>query len=131
MFSNQILKKTEPLLLKRVKVIMDIKNLKEAKHTTLCLSGELDAVSSIDLDEQIKQTLNSGEVNVLIDLKDLVYISSAGLGVFMSYVKDIESSNKQMILFNLNETIYSTFEILGLHHIITILDTKEEAIGKC
>ena len=110
---------------------MDIVNLKESTHTLLSLSGELDALSSIDLDEQVKKTFESDETNILIDLGKLTYISSAGLGVFMSYIKDFETSKKQIILFNLTEEVYSTFEILGLHHIISIVGTKQEAVSKC
>ena len=110
---------------------MNIVNIKESTYTLLSLSGELDALSSIDLDDQIKKTFGSGEVNILINLKDLLYISSAGLGVFMSYIKDLESSKKQLILFGLNEAIFSTFEILGLHHIISIVESRQEAVSKC
>lgn len=110
---------------------MNIENHKEENYTVLTISGELDATSSIDLDSQIKNSFDSEEQNLLIDLKDLTYISSAGLGVFMSYVKDIETSNKKLILFNLNETIFDTFEILGLHHIIPIVKTKQIARSLC
>ena len=110
---------------------MNIVNVKEPTYTLLSLSGELDALSSIDLDDQIKKTFDSDEPNVLVSLDDLSYISSAGLGVFMSYVKDLETNNKQLILFGLNETVYSTFEILGLHYIIPIVGSKQEAVLRC
>lgn len=110
---------------------MDINKTKEANYSVLELMGELDALSAIDLDDEIKKSLEAEEVNLLIDLDKLIYISSAGLGVFMSYVKDIEKGGMKMILFNLNDAIYSTFELLGLHHIITIVRTKQDAIHKC
>lgn len=100
-------------------------------YTVLELIGEIDAVSAIDLDDGIKNTLEKGVSNLLIDCKKLDYISSAGLGVFMSHIKNLKAANKQLILFELNENVFSTFEILGLHHILRIVKSKEDAIAYC
>ena len=100
-------------------------------YIVLKLHGEIDASSAINLDESIKKAFETGSLNLLVDCENLEYISSAGLGVFMSYIKGLQAENKQMILFALNESVFSTFEILGLHHIISIVATKEQALKKC
>jgi anti-sigma B factor antagonist len=110
---------------------MEIKINKESNATFLLLSGEVDAVSALQLDDSIKKVLSENPKNILVDCQGLTYISSAGLGVFMSYIKDLKANDQKMILFNLTETVFSTFEILGLNHIITIVKTKEEARALC
>ena len=40
-------------------------------------------------------------------------------------------SKKQMILFGLEEGVFSTFEILGLHHVVCIVKNKTEALSLC
>lgn len=101
------------------------------KEGTLCvisIEGEIDASSSIELDTAISDSLKKGERKILVDCSDLKYISSAGLGVFMSYLEDFEKQGIKIALYNMNEKVKSVFEILGLIDLISIVPTKEEAI---
>ena len=91
------------------------------------IKGDLDASSSIMLDQTIEQVVADGATHLLIDCQDLNYISSAGLGVFMSYLKDFEEKNVGLTLFAVNEKVRGVFEILGLDELIRITDTKEAA----
>lgn len=93
----------------------------------ITIDGEVDASSSIHLDEAMQQAVNAGTKIILVDCKNLRYISSAGLGVFMSYIQELENRNTKMILFNMSSKVYKVFEILGLHQLLTIVDTEEEA----
>ena len=111
--------------------IMDISTERENNSVIIAIIGEVDALSAIQLDEKIKESFNLDVSYILIDCSNLNYISSAGLGVFMSYLKEIENSNKKMILYSLKEEVYSTFEILGLHHLLNILENKEAALSEC
>jgi anti-sigma B factor antagonist len=103
----------------------------ESKYTIIEIVGEVDAVSSLELDAGIRNAFDSGTSNLLFDCKELIYISSAGLGVFMSFIKSLETNKKQMILFDLEESVFSTFEILGLHHVVCIVKSKSEALSLC
>ncbi len=98
-------------------------------HVLLTISGEVDASSSIHLDNAISETVSLNQPLLLIDLTHLNYISSAGLGVFMSYIEEFKQRNKKMILFGLNEKVNRVFEILGLHELLKIAATKEEALS--
>ncbi len=97
--------------------------------TTLAITGEVDASSSIQLDESLGQVVSNGDPQILIDCTGLSYISSAGLGVFMSYIEDINDKNLKMALFGLNNKVRNVFDILGLDQLLTIVNTKEEALA--
>ncbi len=97
------------------------------EHALIVVNGEVDASSSIHLDEAMQQAVGSDVKAVLVNCKHLTYISSAGLGVFMSYIQELEARDIKFILFDMNETVYKTFEILGLHQLLTIVDTEEDA----
>ena len=94
---------------------------------TLTIDGELDASSCIVLDESIQQVVNEKEKKILVDCKQLSYISSAGLGVFMSYLQDFRKNDIRMVLFNMNPQVKEVFRILGLDNLIKIVGNKEEA----
>ncbi len=106
---------------------MDISILREDSSCIIAINGELDASSSIVLDKAIARVVSENETNILIDCKNLNYISSAGLGVFMSYLQDFQDKNISLVLFGLNEKVRNVFEILGLDQLLTIVLSKEEA----
>jgi anti-sigma B factor antagonist len=106
---------------------MEINTTREADFYLIHLSGDLDASSCILLDKVISEAATGGEKKLLIDCNDLQYISSAGLGVFMSYLQDFETQGISMTLYGLNAKVKKVFQILGLDALINIVNTKEEA----
>ena len=102
------------------------KTAKENK-LTISLNGEVDASNSVELDEVIQEALHANVKYILVEGNNLDYISSAGLGVFMSYLEDFQEYQITFIIYGLNEKVMNVFHILGLDQLITIKSTKEEA----
>ena len=97
------------------------------EYYLITIDGEVDASSSIHLDKAMKKAVNSGLKKILVNCKNLHYISSAGLGVFISYIQEMESKQIRLVLFNMSQKVYKVFEILGLHRLLSITDSEEEA----
>ncbi len=106
---------------------MEISTSQENSMYIIAVNGDLDASSSILLDRAIAEAVSVNETNIVIDCNNLNYISSAGLGVFMSYLQDFGDKNISLVLFGLNEKVLNVFEILGLDQLLTIVLSKEEA----
>ena len=106
---------------------MNLRVVIEDQCTLISVEGDLDASSSILLDQAIAQAVEASARNLLIDCSQLNYISSAGLGVFMSYLKEFEHNQIQLVLFAINDKVRGVFQILGLDELITIAETKAEA----
>lgn len=96
-------------------------------HCLIKVDGEVDASSSIHLDEAMQKAVEADCPHVLVDCLNLNYISSAGLGVFMSYIQEFEVKEKKLVLFNMSQKVHKVFEILGLHQLLTIVASEEEA----
>jgi anti-sigma B factor antagonist len=62
-----------------------------------------------------------------VDCGALEYISSAGLGVFMSYVEEFKDQNIVMVLYGMSEIVANTFQILGLNELLNITSVKAMA----
>lgn len=107
--------------------MIHIKRLQEDGADVMALVGEIDASSSIDLDLAIAKSVGEGFTKLLIDCSALEYISSAGLGVFMSYIEEFREKSIQMVLFGMNEKVANTFQILGLNELLHIATDKAEA----
>ncbi len=108
-------------------IMVDVQVSFEENQCLILIHGEVDASSSIYLDEALQQAFRSEADRILVDCRELHYISSAGLGVFMSYIQELETSNKRLVLFNMSEKVHKVFEILGLHQVLTIVGSQEEA----
>lgn len=90
--------------------------------------GEIDAGTSLQLDNAFKEISEKNTKKVVVDLSDLSYISSAGLGVFISHIDEFESNQIKLALFGLSDTVKEVFEILGLEKLLTISEDKASAI---
>src|SRR5260370_42475228 len=107
--------------------MVHIKRLQENGADIIAVIGEIDASSSIELDLAIAKSVGEGFTKILVDCSALEYISSAGLGVFMSYIEEFKDKNLRMVLFGMSEKVANTFEILGLYELLTITKDKMEA----
>lgn len=108
--------------------MVHIKRLQENGTDIISVIGEIDASSSIELDLAIAKSVGEGFKKILVDCSALEYISSAGLGVFMSYIEEMRDKKIPLVLFGLKEKVANTFHILGLADLLYIRNTKQEAI---
>jgi anti-sigma B factor antagonist len=108
--------------------MVHIKRLQENGADIIAVIGEIDASSSIELDLAIAKSVGEGFKRILVDCHALEYISSAGLGVFMSYIEEFRDKKIQMVLYGLKEKVINTFEILGLAELLHIRENKNEAL---
>jgi anti-sigma B factor antagonist len=107
--------------------MVTIETRKENDVLEMAVGGEVDATSSIDLDNALKNAMEH-EKKIIVNLSDLAYISSAGLGVFVSHLEDVKDREIQWVLFGLSENVFQVFKLLGLPDLMKIVNTKEEAI---
>ncbi|WP_027000009.1 STAS domain-containing protein [Eisenibacter elegans] len=106
---------------------MQLKVIYEPPYSIIEIYGEVDASSSIQLDEQMKAMMQEEIEALLVDGTNIQYISSAGLGVFMSYIQEMKDRNIFFAIFGLDEKTLNVFEILGLHKVMPLPPTKESA----
>lgn len=100
----------------------------EDAYQIIQVDGDVDASSSIELDNTLEELLSSpNPKNILVDCTTLNYISSPGIGVFTSRLEESEEKNVEIILFGLNEKVAEVFRILGLDTLMTLVPTLEEA----
>ncbi|MDE7436646.1 MAG: STAS domain-containing protein [Lachnospiraceae bacterium] len=86
---------------------------------TLALEGRLDTNTAPELEKEISASLTADVQTLILDLKDLEYISSAGLRVLLAAQKKM---NKQgnMVVKNANDMIMDVFQVTGFVDILTI-----------
>ena len=90
----------------------------ENGNAFFALAGRLDTTTAPELEAQAKTGLN-GATSLTLDLKELDYISSAGLRVLLSLQKKMSKLGGMKVL-NVNETVYEIFEVTGFSDILDI-----------
>ena len=106
---------------------MEIKITEDQGFITLAPIGDLDANSSIEMNEAIRNCITNDRVKIHIDCSGMEYISSAGLGVFMSYKEEIDQKGGKIVFSGMSPSIHKVFELLGLDRYMMIKQTYEEA----
>ena len=95
----------------------------------LHIEGEIDVYNAYELRNEINQAIEKKYFDLIIDLKNVSYIDSSGLGVLVSGVKSLMNNQGSLKLVDLNEKIRSLTKLTGLEKFFEIYDNIDEAIA--
>ncbi len=96
----------------------------------LDLRGELDAHTASELEAAIMKCRDDRQVQIVVNGENLVYISSAGLGVFMAHIEEVRDSDGDIKIAALQPKVYNVFDLLGFPQLFDIVDSVNEAVEK-
>jgi anti-sigma B factor antagonist len=106
-------------------------NVRESSSIqVLDLKGYLDAHTASDLEGAFQRLIDDKKFNIVVNCKDLTYISSAGLGVFMAFIEDVRRNQGDIKLSNMSPKVYNVFDLLGFPLLYDIAKDEQEAIKK-
>jgi anti-sigma B factor antagonist len=88
----------------------------------------LDAHNSGDLKALLLEAFQKGQKNILIDLKEVRFIDSSGLGALVSGFKNAISNQGGLKLSSLQTQVKSMFELTRLHRVFEIFPSSVEAL---
>ena len=94
----------------------------------LKLSGYLDGHTFVELEKSLDAAIKGGSHRVVIDLAELTYIASAGVGVFINSQHQVRKHGGSLQLVNPAPSVREVFGILGLEVIFTIHQTVEQGL---
>jgi anti-sigma B factor antagonist len=94
------------------------------------LKGYLDAHTAPELETAFQKLITEKKFNIVVNCRDLSYISSAGLGVFMAYVEDVRSNKGDIKLSNMTSKVYNVFDLLGFPVLYEIYKDENEAVTR-
>jgi anti-sigma B factor antagonist len=106
-------------------------NIDEQGTTVLIEVKEerLDAHNSSELKTQMLTLFDEGKNNLVIDLQDVRFVDSSGLGSLVSGFKNASARNGTLKLSGLQPQVKSMFELTRLHRVFEIFPGSEEAVA--
>lgn len=97
---------------------MNIEKTFENNNLTLMPQGRLDSITSQEFESAIEDNIGDA-TSLVLDLKNLDYISSAGLRVLLKAQKMINKRGEMKVL-NVNETVMEVLEMTGFVDMLNI-----------
>lgn len=102
----------------------------EAGEVSVCsLYGFVDRHTIAQLDETLSGLLQANKPRIVIDCAELTYISSNGMGVFISYVSKARGMGGDIRLCNMRDIARTVITMLGLHRLFEVFESRTEAIA--
>ena len=84
------------------------------------VNGEIDAYTAPQLREKLFPLSEKEGVKMVVDLSEVNYMDSTGLGVFVGVFKNVRAHNGEFKIVGLSDRLQRLFEITGLADIIDI-----------
>lgn len=107
---------------------MDIVVTKEGPAAIVCVSGRIDTMSAPDFQQKLEAIVAQGEKNIVVDLGNLDYVSSAGLRSLLIGAKNVKAAGGKLCCCALKGMVKEVFEISGFCRMIPIFECVEKAL---
>ncbi len=103
---------------------------KEASQSIIAyLKGRIDVHMASEIEAGLQKIIKDNpNRNIILNLKDVEYMSSSGLRVFVSLMRLLRENNRSLKLTNLSVAVKKVFEVVELMDMFEIYDTEETAL---
>ena len=93
------------------------------------LRGEIDAATAPKLGSRLLGLADEGKRGVVVDLTDVTFMDSTGIGVLLNAVNHFEARHAELVLVCDNEMILRPFQLTGVADYLNIVESREKALG--
>ncbi len=93
------------------------------------VSGRVDSSNANELGQELDRTIDDGNTNLVLDLANVEYMSSAGLREMVRVLKRAKRTGGDLRIANPSDRVREVLELAGLDTIFEIFPTQVEAVG--
>ena len=98
--------------------------------TILDLSGRITlGEGSVTLRDAIRDLMAKGDKNILLNLGDVSYIDSSGIGELVSAFTSVKNAGGELKLLNLTKKVHDLLQITKLYTVFDVKDDETTAVG--
>jgi anti-sigma B factor antagonist len=105
---------------------VNIEQHQNEKEILVSVTGEIDAYTAPKLREVLLPLAEGKNKIITVNLKDVSYMDSTGLGVFVGMFKQLNKNEGELRLVELSDRLKRLFKITGLSHIMSISDNAKD-----
>ncbi len=100
----------------------------EGKYLIISLRGELDVESSQEMKSEVRKLISSEAPNVVIDLTNVNYVDSSGLGTLIALQKDARFNGGSLSIVGASQQIRRVMKMTNLDKLFELYDKLDEVI---
>ncbi|NET09601.1 MAG: STAS domain-containing protein [Symploca sp. SIO2B6] len=89
-------------------------------------SGSLDGNKANELRNDVKDALSKGAKTILIDLKDVSFMNSSGIGALVATLKEVKKGGSKLFLCSLSEQVRIIFQLTKMERVFNTFLNREE-----
>lgn len=94
----------------------------------VALSGDVDSFTSKQLQKAIVELVQTGKLQMIINVAKVHYIDSSGLGTLIGGLRRVNAQNGRIAVAGPNSKIQKVLNITGLSKLITLYDSDDAAV---
>jgi anti-sigma B factor antagonist len=106
---------------------IDVKELNRAD--LIVVNGRVDSSTAPELGQVLNDVIDRGTVNLVVDLSDITYMSSAALRELVAALKRVKKAGGDLRLCAPSERASEVLDLAGLSSIFTIYESQVDAVG--
>lgn len=110
-------------------VEVSVTSRSSGEHTVVQVAGEIDVYTAPTLREELAKLVDAGRHNLVVDLTDVPFMDSTGLGVLVGALKKVKTHGGDLALVIDQEKVLKVFRITALTQVFPIFETVDEALG--
>ena len=106
-------------------------NLRDANNNVVILDieGEVDLYNAPEIKKKIKEQVDAGKHNLIINLEKVSYIDSSGIGVLISSLSQLRKVGGGLKIINVYSSVKKVFELTKLTSFFDIFDSEDAAVN--
>lgn len=104
---------------------------KQGECTVIHMAGGLDAIAVAEFERQVMGLVESGTSKIVLDMKELQYISSAGLHIVLRLMQKVKAANGWLGLCSLSTMVEEVISLVGFRRIIPVFENLDNALQAC
>ena len=109
---------------------MDIGEEHKGDITIVEIKGRIDSSTARPLGDKLTELIKAGRKRVVLDLKNLVYISSAGFRALLLAGQLAEENQGSLVLCSLSSEVQRLFDLGAFTDLFPICSSREESLTK-
>ena len=108
---------------------MEISTEELKQVSVMAVTGRVDSATAPELESSLKKLVEAEKTQIVLDLKNVEYMSSAGLRAMVSTLKAVKRVNGDLRLASPSPRVEEVLRLAGLTSIFSIHPTRDEAVA--
>ena len=109
---------------------MDFEITEYKRSTVLYTSGRIDSYTAPEVEEALNQLIEKGQYNIIFDMRDVNFVSSAGWWALIRVQKEVNKMNRgELALVKLDQRIKESMDLVGIAPYFKVYDELIDAVG--